>query len=207
MTLARLEQCANQIDCLHSEYTLLDAGCRTMALKPLLKGCEEYFGTDLIPAEGVLQCDLEKRLPFDDNSFDIVTALDVLEHLENPHGALKELCRVARKSVMVSLPNMFYLTFRINYLLGHGISGKYRFEPTPVLDRHRWLLSYEEAVTFIYQNTHGYKVEHQKILPRRGRTRFISEPIEKWLGDARPNLFAYGVLFHISVNNVDSVSI
>ena len=121
MSLARLEQCAEHIDRRHSGYTLLDAGCRTMDLKPLLKGCTDYFGSDLIPAEGVVQCDLEKRLPFKDNSYDVVTALDVLEHLENPHAALKELCRVAKKSVMISLPNMFYIKFRLNFLRGRGI--------------------------------------------------------------------------------------
>ena len=56
------------------------------------------------------------------------------------------------------------------------------------------LLSYDEAIAFINENAAGYDIEFQKILPRRGRTKLILEPIEKWLGDARPNLFAYGIL-------------
>ena len=39
-----------------------------------------------------------------DNSFDLVIVLEVLEHLENPDRALREICRVARKWVIVSVP-------------------------------------------------------------------------------------------------------
>lgn len=200
MSLARLTMCASRINAKHSDYVLLDAGCRTMAIKPLLKGCREYFGTDLIPAEGVLQCNLEKKLPFDDNAFDVVTALDVLEHLDNPHGALQELCRVARKSVLVSLPNMFYIEFRWRFLRGRGLSGKYRFSPQPILDRHRWVLSYSEALAFIGENATGHVVEYEMVLPIRGRTKVVSEPVERWLATKWPDLFAYGVLFEILLN-------
>ena len=64
MSLARLEKCAIRINSHYIDYTLLDVGCRTMALRKFLKGCKSYFGTDLIPAEGVLMCNLEKKIPF-----------------------------------------------------------------------------------------------------------------------------------------------
>ena len=199
MSMARLEMCAKRINSGHQDYTLLDAGCRTMALKPLLNNCKEYFGSDLIPADGVLECNLEEALPFEDNSFDIVTALDVIEHLNNPHGALKELIRVARKSVIVSLPNMYYIEFRMRFLRGGGISGKYNFPTQPILDRHRWILSYDEAVAFINENSQKYPVASEMILPVRGKTKAIAEPTEKWLAKTWPNLFSYGVLFEITI--------
>jgi SAM-dependent methyltransferase len=43
-------------------------------------------------------------LPFEDNSFDIVTALEVLEHLENPHLALREIRRVCRGTLIATVP-------------------------------------------------------------------------------------------------------
>jgi len=199
MTLARIPACANRINSGYRNYTLLDAGCRTMALRPYLIGCREYFGTDLIPAKGVLQCDLEEPLDFEDNAFDIVTALDVLEHLNNPHGALKELIRVARKAVFVSLPNIYYIKFRWNFLRGRGVSGKYAFSPNPIVDRHRWMVSHEEALEFVLENARGHHIEHEMILPTRGRTRAVSVPIEQWLGKTWPNLFAYGALFEIKL--------
>ena len=199
MSIDRLAVCAERINKRHKDYTLLDAGCRTMNLKPLLEGCREYSGTDLIPAEGVLQCDLDSGLSFENDAFDVVTALDVLEHLDKPHTALQELYRVARKTVLISLPNIYYVTFRTNFLRGRGLSGKYHFEPEPVVDRHRWVLSYDEALEFIYRNSEGHHVETDLILPDRGRTKMVSEPVEKWLAANWPNLFAYGILFEITL--------
>jgi len=40
-----------------------------------------------------------------DNSFDLVMATEVLEHLDDPQKALKELIRVSKKYVMLSVPN------------------------------------------------------------------------------------------------------
>ena len=199
MSMARLAMCANRINERYPDCSLLDVGCRTMDLKPLLSSCSDYVGTDLIPADGVIPCDLEKPLPMKDNSYDVVTVLDVLEHLNNPHGTLRELCRVARKAVFVSLPNMYYIQFRWNFFRGRGISAKYAFLPEPVLDRHRWVLSYSEAMRFVEQNAEGFAVEHQMILPERGRTRFFSSPVERFLGCCWPNLFAYGLLSEIII--------
>lgn len=44
-------------------------------------------------------------LEFADDSFDIVTCVDVLEHVEDYHRFLKELLRVSRKGVFISTPN------------------------------------------------------------------------------------------------------
>ncbi|MGD0781145.1 MAG: methyltransferase domain-containing protein [Dehalococcoidales bacterium] len=44
-------------------------------------------------------------LLFPDNHFDLVTCVDVLEHVEDYHHFLDELLRVARKGVFISTPN------------------------------------------------------------------------------------------------------
>ena len=202
MSMSRLSVCADLINKKHKNYCLLDIGCRTMDLKPLLKNCKEYYGTDLLPpVKGVFQCDLEKKLEFNNNEFDVITALDVLEHIDNPHGALDEFYRIAKKAVYISLPNMFYISFRIRFLLGGGISGKYTFHPHPVKDRHRWILSYDEAIKFIEQNSKQYKVNKIDIIPERGRTKYILGPIEKYLAKIFPNAFVYGVLFEVIIND------
>jgi len=200
MSLARLNLCANMINKKHTCYSLLDLGCRTMSLKALLDECQTYHGTDLIPSEGVLQCDLEEKLPFDDNSYDVVTVLDVLEHLNSPHSSFNESLRVARKTVYVSLPNMYYIEFRMRFLRGNGISGKYKFSPTPILDRHRWILSYSEAIEFIKKNTTGCNVNIIPIVPGYRRYKFFANPIHKLLAKKWPNMFAYGVLFEINLD-------
>lgn len=42
-------------------------------------------------------------LPFEDNSFNMVCSIDVLEHTSNPLGALRELFRVSKKYVLVQI--------------------------------------------------------------------------------------------------------
>ena len=207
MSLARLSLCADTINAQFSNYSLLDLGCRTMDLRPLLSECDSYMGTDLVDGEGVVQCDLEKPLSMKDKSYDIVVLLDVLEHLNNPHQAVREACRVARKAVYVSLPNMFYIQFRWNFLIGRGISGKYTFHPHPIIDRHRWVMSYDEAVNFVDANADEHPVCHQMIIPTRGRTRRITTPIENLLSDWMPNLFAYGLLSEIRTDSLEDTRI
>lgn len=44
------------------------------------------------------------RLPFPDACFDLVLAIEVLEHVPDPVGALQELARVATGSLVMSVP-------------------------------------------------------------------------------------------------------
>ncbi len=45
------------------------------------------------------------HLPFRDSSVEVVTCLEVLEHLPRPDLALAELARVCRRSIVLSVPN------------------------------------------------------------------------------------------------------
>jgi ubiquinone/menaquinone biosynthesis C-methylase UbiE len=43
-------------------------------------------------------------LPFADDSFDLVSAIEVFEHLERPEQALGEMARVSRRGILLSVP-------------------------------------------------------------------------------------------------------
>ena len=45
------------------------------------------------------------NLPFPDNSFDVVTCVDVIEHVEDFNRLIKEMLRVSRKGIFLSTPN------------------------------------------------------------------------------------------------------
>lgn len=68
-------------------------------------------------------CDIQ-NLPFRDNSFESVYAFHVLEHVDNPVQALRELVRVAKKLVEVEVP--------------HRFSSNAKQDSKNPSDRHRW---------------------------------------------------------------------
>lgn len=54
-------------------------------------------------------------LQFEDGSFDLVCALEVLEHLERPRDALAEMARVSGSSLLLSVPREPH--WRLSHLL------------------------------------------------------------------------------------------
>jgi ubiquinone/menaquinone biosynthesis C-methylase UbiE len=61
------------------------------------------------------------ELPFAAGSFELVCALEVLEHLERPRDALAEMSRVASRALLLSVPNE--PSWRISHMLaGRNLS-------------------------------------------------------------------------------------
>jgi len=99
--------------------SVLDIGCRDGILKKYLPREVSYAGVDLSPGLNVTRvCNLEQGIPFADASFDAVVALDVLEHVDNIWFAFDEVVRVARRQVMVVLPNSYHFRERLRFLRG-----------------------------------------------------------------------------------------
>lgn len=102
--------------------TLLDAGCgegfvidRLARRHPDLKitgvdiseeaieYAKEHFGD-----KGRFRSGSVYKLPFSDKSFDAVLCSEVLEHVDDPNRAVAELKRVARDSVIITVPHEPY---------------------------------------------------------------------------------------------------
>ena len=69
-------------------------------------------------------------LPFAAGSFDIVTCFEVLEHLDDPAVAVKELARVARRSLVLSVPHEPW--FRVGNVLRGNYIGRLGNHPEHV---------------------------------------------------------------------------
>jgi SAM-dependent methyltransferase len=115
---------------------VLDAGCRDDALARALPEAD-VVGLDRAGAPQVV-ADLA-RLPFADRAFDVVCALDVLEHCDDLRGAFLECWRVADRLLLASLPNMAHPLFRARFALAGRLSAKYDLGDAAQPDRHRWL--------------------------------------------------------------------
>ena len=91
-----------------------------------------------------MQIDLNKSLPFQDNSFDVVVMAEVLEHLPYPTITLSEINRVLKINgqFIGNVPLAYHLKDRWQIIRGRKllISG----DPT-----HLQFLSYEDAQKLI----------------------------------------------------------
>jgi|GEM_PF-3204055 len=142
--------------------TLLDLGARNKILKPYLNLDNiKYTSHDIIDGHD-FQFDLEQPIPIDDQVFDIVVALDVLEHLEKIHETFFEMMRITNRLLLVSLPCMDSLQVRLHYLRTGQLGAKYSLLPEHQGDRHRWVTTYEESVQMIITNAHrnNFRVTH-----------------------------------------------
>ncbi|MFA6273117.1 MAG: class I SAM-dependent methyltransferase [Candidatus Paceibacterota bacterium] len=56
--------------------------------------------------------------PWSNERFDVVTAWEIFEHLENPHRAMREIYRVLKKDglLFMSVPNIFHIVSRLIFL-------------------------------------------------------------------------------------------
>ena len=108
---------------------LLDIGCGWEArlLKDLAPYIQKGVGIDFKAPE--IQSDriqtftthIDKRLPFEDDSFEVVTMLAVLEHLQHPLDVLKECERILKPSgaLILTVPSHYakpvleFLAFRV----------------------------------------------------------------------------------------------
>jgi ubiquinone/menaquinone biosynthesis C-methylase UbiE len=61
-----------------------------------------------------------EKLPFTEDSFDVIMCCEVLEHLEDPERALSELKRVGRKHFILSVPNEPWFSWA-NFIRGRHV--------------------------------------------------------------------------------------
>lgn len=88
-----------------------DAGFQTTAV-------DFNRGNFVVDAINFVQADLNRPLPIADDSFDVVAALEVIEHLENSYALLREITRILKPGgyAVVSTPNESNLAARLSYL-------------------------------------------------------------------------------------------
>jgi ubiquinone/menaquinone biosynthesis C-methylase UbiE len=95
--------------------TLLDVGCGNGAFLYLIEKQKRLHSVGLEKSETAIKMALTKsniikgsikNIPYEENSFDIVSSLEVLEHLpiKSFETAISELQRVAKNYLLISVP-------------------------------------------------------------------------------------------------------
>ena len=117
--------------------SVLDVGCgEGIVTERIARALPETTVTGLDVAAPGLLAEWERRsahnlrfrsgsayaLPWDDRSFDVVCAFEVLEHLERPADALAEMARVASRALVASVPRE--PVWRVlSFLSGHYVAA------------------------------------------------------------------------------------
>jgi SAM-dependent methyltransferase len=98
------------------------------------------------------------QIPYANDSFDVVGCFEVLEHQSDPDSALKELARVARRAVVMSVPHEPY------FCLANAARGK-NLDIRP----------------------RGSDPDHRQFWTRRAFGEFVGKQLDVvWLGGSLP---------------------
>ena len=97
--------------------SVLDVGCGDGYWCSVLRsrGIARVVGVDISPARVIFAAQhvaeasfgqvLATNLPFADKTFDVATCVEVLEHVIDPEAVMRELGRVARNYVIITVPH------------------------------------------------------------------------------------------------------
>ena len=100
---------------------VLDVGCGVKPYFPFFATAREYVGVDVVETPYADLVGSVEQLPVEDGAFDVVLCIQVLEHVEEPARAIRELHRAVRPGGRVLLST-------------HGTQV---YHPTPS-DHWRW---------------------------------------------------------------------
>jgi SAM-dependent methyltransferase len=108
------------------------------------------------------------RLPFPDASFDVVCALDIIEHVDDDVGALNEICRVTRPggAILLSTPLHSERWTTFDDFVGH----KRRYQPDELSSKLR---------------EHRLQVEHSAVFGMQPRSSRLLDLGIWWLVNHR----------------------
>jgi hypothetical protein len=131
---------------------ILDIGADECYLKNFIDDKTSYWGIG-IGGNPDQELNIEQdMLPFEDNSYNCVLCLDVLEHIENIHRVFDEICRITNRYAIISLPNAYAEFWQMLRFGDYSSEMSLKFYGLPLErpnDRHKWFFSSEEAEKFV----------------------------------------------------------
>ena len=165
--------------------TLLDVGAGEGYFVQLLG--EKVKRENIAPSERIAACDINpaefkyagveckqanfhESFPFDDGQFDVVTSIEVIEHLEDQFHFVRELFRITKEGgcAIVTTPNILNINSRVrNFTMGFGllydILPLYRIEPTRLSGHIHPISLYYLAYTMYRAGFKSVEVHYDRI--------------------------------------------
>ena len=134
--------------------------CETMQDGSFLRFLGYGLGTDVerrsVPFPFV-QGDI-KALPFRRDAFEVVTCIEIIEHVHHPTAALDELARVLadRGTLILTTPNNHFFFRLIWFLWEHFAAGMWAHTHVYSLNRRGWLRVMREHGRFAVTDVKNY---------------------------------------------------
>jgi len=112
----------------------------------------------------VTRCDVMSGLPHEDGTFDMLTALELIEHMEDPFKAVREFHRVLKPGglLLLTTPNCGNIEKRILYLYTGSLTHALEYEPSgpKAGGAHHHIAPMTLPVLKYLLETNGFRVEH-----------------------------------------------
>src|SRR5258708_1586706 len=98
-----------------------------------VQACDLYPEIFMLRSIDVRRGDLSGILPYPDAEFQFITCLEGLEHIENPHQAIREFARLLEPGghLVISVPNILNIEERVKWLL-NGYTSHFK----PISEEH-----------------------------------------------------------------------
>ena len=181
-----------------SSIEVLDLGARDQILKQFLtKNCI-YTGVDKFKNNNDnLIINLDENFNSINKEYDVVCALDIIEHVHDPLLFLSNCKQISKRLIYVNIPNVAYYSFRLKFLLFGDLTNKFHFSGNSKDDRHRWFTNYKNTLNFIkIISDEKYEINIDMVYKTRNKLFFLYI-IEKLLGKFFPGLFCWSFLLTI----------
>lgn len=101
----------------------------------------------------IVKHDLNKKLPFEKETFDILIALEVLEHINNYQLLIKEIYRILKNRgvAFISVPNCTYWKYQLAVLKTQKMPPEYTGDEGHVI--HKSLNQWKEIISKYFEVT------------------------------------------------------
>ncbi len=163
-------------------------GALAVRLKKLgfdVRCCDLYAEIFKLKDTEIKPGNLDKRLPYESESFDYVVCVEGLEHIENPANAIREFSRVLKPGgqIVTSVPNILIIEERLKWLVS-GYTSHFKPLSAEALAEIRQTFGSMEEIA-LHVNPIGYS-ELRFLLEKNG---FVLEKI--YLDKPKRNSWAF----------------
>jgi SAM-dependent methyltransferase len=182
----------------HPDRVVLELGCGYPSIpKTLAPMCRSYTVIDIVRDRfadlafnhvQTIQANLDEDFPLDNEAFDVVLAMMVVEHLYDPFHSFREIARVTKPggTIFMNLPNIASLRCRIDLLRGKlpytSMSDWFAYEEWDGSHLHYFTVdSVHRIARHVGLEVTGLRPVGQKI----------------WLKRLRPQLFSHEITFKL----------